>query len=123
VDEEILGFIKAAVGSVWALELLLFVRARPERAWTEGQLARELRSNERLAAEALNTFEAAGVVVRGPDGFVYSPASPGLDALAGRLGDAYRERPVAVVNAIVSARTDSIRSFADAFRLKGGPGK
>jgi DNA-binding IclR family transcriptional regulator len=123
VDEELLDFIKAAVGSVWALELLLFVRARPERGWTQSELARELRSNERLAADALQTFEAAGLLARGQDGFAYSPASPRLDELAGRLAQAYRERPVAVVNAIVSSRKDSLRSFADAFRLKGGPGK
>jgi hypothetical protein len=123
MDKDILDFIKAVVGSVWALELLLFMRARPERGWTGPELARELRSNEHLAADALQTFEAAGLLVRGQDGFVYSPVSPGLDELAGRLGQAYRERPVAVVNAIVSSRKDSLRSFADAFRLKGGPGK
>ncbi len=123
MDEEILDFIKAAVGSVWALELLLFVRARPERAWTAAQLASELRSNERLAADALRTFEAAGLLAGGPDGFAYAPASPDLDGLTGRLASAYRERPVAVVNAIVSSRPDSLRSFADAFRLKGGPAK
>jgi hypothetical protein len=123
VDNEILDFIKAAVGSVWALELLQFVRAHPERGWSVAELARELRSNERLATDALQTFETAGLLARGPEGFAYAPASPRLDDLAGRLIQAYRERPVAVVNAIVSSRTDSLQSFADAFRFKGGPGK
>ncbi len=123
MDEEILDLIRAAVGSVWALELLQFVRAHPERGWSEGELARELRGNERLSTEALHTFEAAGLLARGPEGFAYGPASPRLDELAGRLIQTYRERPVAVINAIVSSRTDSLRSFSDAFRFKGGPGK
>ena len=123
MDEDVTDFIRGAVGSVWALELLLFVRGRSERAWTAAELARELRSNERLAGGALETFEAAGLAARDGGGYLYAPASPGLDAIVGRLADAYRERPVAVVNAIVSAKTDSIQSFADAFRLKGGPGK
>jgi hypothetical protein len=123
VDEDILDFIRAAVGSVWALELLLFVRARPERGWTASELARELRSNERLAAESLRIFEAAGLLTPSPDGFFYAPASLDLDTLAGRLVDTYRERPVAVVNAIVSSHSGSLRNFADAFRFKGGPGK
>ena len=123
MDDDILDFIKAAVGSVWALELLQLVRTHPGRGWSEGELARELRSNERLAAEALRSFEAAGLLARGPEGFFYAPASPRLDGLASRLIQTYRERPVAVVNAIVSSRTDSLRSFSDAFRFKGGPGK
>jgi hypothetical protein len=123
VDQDLIEFIRTAVGSVWALELLLFVRAYPDRPWTPAELARELRSNEQLAAGALAVFEAAGLAVRGPDGFVYAPASAELNALAGKLAQAYRERPVAVVNAIVSSRTSSLRSFADAFRFKGGPRK
>ena len=123
MDGDILDFIRAAVGSVWALELLLFVRARPERGWTEAELARELRSNERLAAESLLIFEAAGLLTPSPDGYFYAPASPDLDMLAGRLVEAYHERPVAVINAIVSSRSDSLRNFADAFRFKGGPSK
>ena len=123
MDEEILDFIKAVVGSVWALELLLFMRGHPERAWTEHELALELRSNEQLAGDAVRTFEAAGLLARRPEGLAYAPAAPGLDQLVGKLAAAYRERPVAVVNAIVSCRSHSLKSFADAFRLKGGPGK
>ena len=123
MDEELLEFIRTAVGSVWALELLLFMRGRQDRAWTQDELAKELRSNPQLAAESLRTFEAAGVLIRREDGFAYAPAASGLDDLAGRLAQAYRERPVAVVNAIVSSRTGSLRSFAEAFRLKRGPQK
>lgn len=123
MDQETLEFIRAAVGSVWALELLLFMRGHSDRAWTAQELARELRSNERLASDALATFEAAGLLGRRGEALAYVPAGQGLDDLVGKLNVAYRERPVAVVNAIVSCRTDSLRSFADAFRLKGGPAK
>ena len=52
-------------------------------------------------------------------GVIYAPASDMLEDLSGRLEAAYRERPVAVVNAIVSSRGDALQSFANAFRFKG----
>jgi hypothetical protein len=44
-------------------------------------------------------------------------AAPALDQLSQQLADAYAERPVAVINAIMTAPTDRLRSFADAFRF------
>jgi hypothetical protein len=43
-----------------------------------------------------------------------------LGRLCEALERAYRERPVAVINAIASPR-DRMQSFADAFRLKDDP--
>jgi hypothetical protein len=102
VDQDILDFIKAAVGSVWALELLLFMRAHAGRAWTARELAAELRSNERLSGEAMGALESAGLLAPRPGGLAYAPASPGLDRMVGKVAAAYRERPVRVVNAIAA---------------------
>ena len=121
MDEDLLLFIKSSIRSVWALEILLFMRRHRGRTWTREELAQELRSNTRLVAQVLAVFESAGLLIGHENGLMYAPASEALDELSGRLQLAYQERPVAVVNAIVSSRADPLQTFADAFRLKGDP--
>lgn len=120
-DSELLDFIRGSIRSVWALELLLLLRRQADRAWSTDDLAMELRANTPLVADVLKTFETAGLV-RSPEpgSYTYAPASPALERYCRQLDDAYRERPVSVINAIVSAPNDKLQSFADAFRLKGG---
>lgn len=121
MDEDLVLFIRTAIRSVWALEILLLLRRDRARAWTADAIADELRSNPNLAGEVLECFEAVGLLARRPEGLIFSPASPLLDEITGRLEQTYRERPVAVVNAIVTSPNDRLQSFADAFKLKGGP--
>ncbi len=123
MDEDLLSFIRAAIPSVWALEILLLMRRDRDRAWTRDSIARELRSNPNLAGEVLRSFVNAGLLASGPEGSRYAPAGAALDELVGRLDQTYRERPVAVVNAIVSARAGAVQSFADAFRVRRDKGQ
>ena len=116
-EQELLGFIRAAVRSVWALELLLAMRRSPDRRWTVDALVQELRGSTMVVREALDGFVSAGLVTSDGGGFSYAPASPVLAEFAETLEQTYRERPVWVVNAIASRR-DKLQSFADAFRLK-----
>lgn len=67
-------------------------------------------------------LSAAGLIRPDTEGrYVYAPASPAIADLCSQLEKLYRERPVRVVNAIVSSPNDKLQSFADAFRLKGDP--
>ena len=118
IDPDLLEFIQGSVRSVWALEVLLLMRRGGGRPWSAEGLARELRANDRLVGEVLGEFETSGLVSRTDEGFIYGPASPVLDALCARLESAYRERPVAVVRAIMSSPKDKLQIFADAFRFK-----
>lgn len=120
-DPDLLAFIRGSIRSVWALELLLLMRNRRDRDWTAEQLVQELRASTPLVSDVLNTFEAAGLVTRSTDDrYAYAPASAALARYCDTLDSAYRERPVSVVNAIVTAPNDKLQNFADAFRLKRG---
>ena len=121
MDQDLLAFLRASVRSVWGLELLLFLRRRTEREWPTALLVQELRSSETVVRDILGTFEQAGLIRCGEDGCEYAPASPVLADLCDRIDAAYRERPVAVVNAIATGRNDNLQTFADAFRLKDEP--
>lgn len=111
-------FVRSTVRSVWALELLLFMRRRAT-AWSVDDLARELRSNRTIVVEALADFDRAGLVrEEGAGAYRYAPATPELANLVQDLERVYAERPIALVKEIVSAPNSKIQSFADAFRLK-----
>jgi hypothetical protein len=118
-DQELRGFVREHVRSVWALELLLLLKRDPEHCWPAADLVRELRASQMLVANNLTQFERGGLVVHDDDDcWRYAPASPVLDALCGELESAYRERPVAIIN-IIAAPPDPIQGLADAFKFRG----
>ena len=125
LDEDLTAFIRGSLPSVWALELLLLLKQTRDRHWTERDLVLELRASAPLVGEALATLERAGLVSCDDEaGCLYAPASAALDAARERLEEAYKQRPVTVVNVILSTPKGTLQTFADAFRVKGrGEGK
>ena len=74
---------------------------------------------EAAVSEALTSLRNSGFV--GSDaGSVYSylPASTDIDAIGARIEAVYAAKPMAVAKAIMSAPSDKLRIFADAFKLK-----
>ena len=119
IDDDVLAFIQASIKSVWALELLLFLRRSGERSWQPDELVLELRSSDAVIGEGLATFVASGLVTIGPDGgYRYRPATAQLERLVGEVEKTYATKPVALVKAIVTAPNDKLRIFSDAFKLK-----
>lgn len=114
------ALLGTVIRSVWALELLMMMKGRPAEPWSVDALVRELRASTPLVEQCLDQLVAGGLVRREDAGFVYGPASTALEAAATELEQAYRERPVATVNAIASAQRNNVQTFADAFRFKKG---
>lgn len=123
MDSDTQSFITSTFTSVWALELLLQLRAEPERAFSNPELVGLLRASDVVVARSGETLLAAGLVIPEDDERLrYAPVSPELDALVERTRDLYRSRPDAVRRMIVSATTTGgISAFADAFRLRRDP--
>jgi len=118
ISNDLLSFIRASVRSTWALELLLLMRKQAPRAYAPDELVLALRASPSLVATCLDQLQTAGLAMREENGaWRYAPAAPALDELSQQLADAYAERPVAVINAIMTAPTDRLKSFADAFRF------
>lgn len=118
LDDELLGFIRATFRSTWALELLLLLRKEQTRAYRSDDLVLALRATPALIGGCLTQLERAGLVAHDEEGhWRYAPLTAALDQLSERLADAYTERPVAVISAIVDQPSDRLRSFSDAFRF------
>jgi DNA-binding IclR family transcriptional regulator len=118
IEGELLEFVRFAVRSVWNVELLLHLRKSAERSWAPEKLVRELRASASVVTDGLRTLQDGGLVAPDEAGrWRYAPASAAFDGLAGQLERLYRERPTAVTQALF-ARSDKLRTFADAFRLR-----
>jgi hypothetical protein len=118
-EEDLFAFIATSIGSVWALELLLLLKRDPQRSWTTEALIREMRSSAVVIADALKMLRAAGLVVSDTAGaYRYQAASERLDHFVSELEKAYAAMPMTVIKAIVSAPTDKLRTFSDAFKFK-----
>ena len=115
-------FLRGAVPTVDAAELLLLLQREPERWWTADEAARALLPgaslNEADAARYVGIFQGNGLLAIGEDRRVqYRPAFGELDAHVRTLAQAYSERPVTLIRVIYALRDSKIQSFADAFKL------
>jgi hypothetical protein len=118
LEEDLQIFVRSAVTSVLALELLLFLRRHGDRPWRIDDLAAQHRSNAAFVGRTLEALRKQNVVVHGdtPDTYFYRPTGA-MEAIVQRLELSYRERPVATIAAITNADRP-LRDFADAFRLR-----
>ena len=116
---ELANFIRATFRSVWALELLAFLRQNRDRTLSHAEMVAGLRGSDLVVTQSVGALAAAGLVLAEADGSArYSPASDDLDKLAERAGQLYGTSPDAVRRMIVAAANPSITAFADAFRLR-----
>lgn len=119
-NPDVFNFIRQHVRSVWALELLLLLKADPARCWSVDDLVSTLRASHALVADNLTALGGAGLVVADDAGcFRYQPAAEVLGRLCDELEADYRTKPVTVIRWI-SAPAERLRSLADAFKFKGG---
>ena len=116
---EVASFIQTSFRSVWALELLCFLRRNRDRFMTPAEMVAELRGSDLVVTQSVGMLAAAGLIVAEADGSArYAPASDDLDALVGQAEALYATSPDAVRRMIVAAANPSVTAFADAFRLR-----
>jgi hypothetical protein len=116
-SDEFCRFLRTAVPSVDAAELLLALQREPDRWWSPLDAATALAEAD--AARYFAVFQEAGLLAVAPDKRVqYKPGSETLGAHVRTLEQAYRERPVTLIRVIYALRDSRIQSFADAFKLR-----
>jgi hypothetical protein len=123
IPDSVREFIATYIGSVVQLEtLLLLVRSR--KPWTASEVARELRIEIEGAAAQLWELAQNGLLVSMNSSkeprFQLAPAALRLEEVMQQLAHSYEDRRVTVISLIYSKPSDTIRVFADAFRLRKG---
>lgn len=121
LDPEVERFIAAHIHSVEQLEVLLLLQRCGEREWSAQDVSRELASHPHSVESRLLDLRARGLVAAREDGpgltYRFAP-SAGVAATIAALQQAYTVRRVAVITAIFAKPIDSIRTLADAFRIR-----
>ena len=117
--QEVASFIRATFRSVWALELLCFLRQNRDRSLAHLEMVSGLRGSDLVVTQSVDALTAAGLVLSDAEGLArYAPASEELDRLVGEVEALYSTSPDAVRRMIVSAANSGITAFADSFRLR-----
>ena len=116
---EIAAFLRDHFKSVWALELLLFLKTHAETAWESGQLVAALRTSEIIVSTSTDMLVAGGLVsVDGQGRVRYAPASDDLSRLVDVTQALYAKKPDRVRRVIISSAATGLSAFADSFRLR-----
>jgi hypothetical protein len=118
-EQDVATFIRSTFRSVWALELLCFLRQNRDRSLTPSEMVAGLRGSDLVVTQGVEALSAAGLVLAESDGSArYQPVTRALDALAEATEALYRTSPDAVRRTIVAAANPGVTAFADAFRLR-----
>jgi hypothetical protein len=104
VKDETADFIRATFPSVWALELLLLLKAKQGEGQRLAALVAELRGSELAIEQGIESLVRAGLVATEADGKVrYAPAEGRLAQFVARTEARYSKRPGAVRRLIASS--------------------
>ena len=121
LSPQVLTFLAEQVGSLETFQLLIKILQSPDRWWDAGTAARELGIAERDAGRALDSLAKRNLLdIRISDDLRYQfrPGTEELREAAYACADAFRRKPVLVLQAITGAKRQSLRDFADAFRIR-----
>jgi hypothetical protein len=109
--------IAAEIHSVEQLEVLLLLRAAPEKDWTATEVSRALVTQVDTAEHRLTDLAGRRLVRRDGETFRYAPDAE-TDRAVGDLAQAWATRRTTVVGLIFSKPSDAVSTFSDAFRLR-----
>ena len=103
------------------VEILLLLSSNPDKAWSARSVYEVVKSNPASVEARLQEFSARGILKEETSPEVryrFLPDLQGIQEVVKELREAYKERPVKVVQAIYSKPPDSVQEFARAFRVR-----
>jgi hypothetical protein len=122
IPELVREFIGRHVHSIEQLEILLLVANSGGRAWTATDVSSELRISPDSSESRLRQFVSDGLMRASGEGantaFMFSPKGDRESHSVHLLGQCYRDRRVSIIELIFSRPSDTIQTFADAFKIK-----
>jgi len=118
-EEEVLAFVHTEIGSVWALELLLFLKASPEKSFGLEELVLQQRSSSTAVAQALTRLKVSGFADVRPDGtYAFAPGSSRHREMAEAIETLSLQKPMTLIKATAEIPDEKLRNFSDAFKFR-----
>jgi hypothetical protein len=121
IPDHVRRFIVEMLDSVPELEAVLLLSTHRDRPWSVKEAGARLYVSETVAAHVLNALADRGVLAMEGPLYRYAPIRPELDVVVQDLASTYATNLIAVTRLIHGKPTDSVRQFADAFRLRKEP--
>jgi len=122
LGDALTDFVHAHIQSVSDLRIFFACIDHPDRWWSSTALALELAVAERTTRVTLERFARQNLLdirISNDVRYRFQPGTEQLEALAWAFAAAYRQDPALVVQFVAeSAGHDSLRDFADAFRIR-----
>lgn len=122
LSPELRELIDHHLGTIDEIEVLLWLFGRQGEQHAAQVVASGLRKPEEGVRHQLQQLATNGFLVHHEtDGtYSYSVRTPGVTDAIEELARLYEERPVTLINALYERPSTSVRSFADAFRIRKG---
>jgi hypothetical protein len=120
-SSELEKFIAEDIQSLEQVEILLLLSGSPDRWWSGRAVYEVVKSNPGSVDARLEELAERGIVQRQKQvetEYRFSPPDEKIWKVVNELRDAYKERPVKVVQAIYSKPPDAVQEFARAFRVR-----
>src|ERR671914_11952 len=111
--------IAERIESVQQLEILLLLRSAPDKDWSPPEVARALVTQVESSEEWLEEMTRDRLLVTRGRGYRYAPATAELEAAVDGLAESYAKYRVTVIALIFSQPSERVRTFSDAFRIRG----
>ena len=120
ISRELRELIDRHIRSIDEVEALLCLYHSPGEAFTAQAVAAKCNKSEEDVAEDLRELTERGFLVldRFDNTYTYTGRSAALNDVIDQLARLYNERPVSLIHAIYERPSTSVRSFAEAFRIR-----
>lgn len=103
---------------MWAFEVALLLKRRPER-WARVDVVSALRASELIVSQSFDNLTVAGLLAVDSEGYVaYAPASAATAELMDSAEVLYDSKPNQVRRLIVAREELGLTAFANAFRIR-----
>lgn len=126
ITEEIKAFILDHIDSIAELEALLVLRENPSQSWACKDVADRIYSDESTTAAVLHKLISHGLIAPdagSADRVRYQQSQPEFTEVLNQLAGVYARYVVPITTLIHKKPRGTIKSFADAFKLKKGDGE
>jgi hypothetical protein len=120
-SDELRVFLQQRLASIDQIDVILLLRSDASRSWTATEVAKELAMAPEPAAMRLFLLASAGLIVFEASGvprYRYVVLDAEVEPLVQELATAYATSRDAVLALVDTRPPDTLRSFADAFKLK-----